>query len=292
MGVWLPGLFGSFAATPGSPGWSLGTFYYHASADAGASKSFSVGRSVVAGLRSRADIAFFSPTYTFAQPVLDGQAALGLLGGIGHVNVSTNATFSGPQRTVTFNDSDAQTGGTDLYGIGSLKWHRESHNFMAYTMLGMPVGAYQAERLANVGTNHWSIDAGGAYTYFDGTKGREFSAIGGFTYNFENPDTNYRNGVDGHVDWAASQFLSEQVHVGLAGYFYRQLSGDSGSGAVLGPFESRTNGVGPQIGYFFPVATGKGYVNLKGFWEFDASHRASGWNTFLTLSLPLTSAGH
>jgi hypothetical protein len=292
VGVWVPGLFGSFAAVPGAPGWSLGTFYYHVSADAGASKSFSVGRSIVAGLRTRADIVFFAPTYTFPRPVLDGQAAVGVIGGAGRVDVSTNATFNGPNKTVTYNDSDARTGGTDLYGVGTLKWQRGDHNYMAYTLLGVPVGAYQDARLANVGTNHWAIDAGGAYTYFDATKGREFSVVGGLTYNFENPDTDYRNGIDGHVDWAASQFFSERLHAGIAGYFYHQLSGDSGAGATLGPFESRTNGIGPQIGYFFPVPTGKAYVSLKGFWEFDASHRAAGWNMFLSLALPLSSTVH
>ena len=33
-------------------------------------------------------------------------------------------------------------------------------------------------------------------------------------------------------DWALSQFLNEQVHVGINGYIYYQLSGDSGAGAV------------------------------------------------------------
>jgi hypothetical protein len=79
------------------------------------------------------------------------------------------------------------------------------------------VGAYKKGRLANVGINHWAVDAGGGYTYFDQKTGREFSAVLGFTYNFENTDTHYQNGADSHLDWGASQFLSEHVHVGLVG---------------------------------------------------------------------------
>ena len=81
----------------------------------------------------------------------------------------------------------------------------------------------------------------------------------GFTYNFKNPDTDYQNGVDAHLDWAASQFLSEQWQVGLVGYFYQQVSGDSGAGAVLGDFKSRVYAIGPQVGYFFPVGGSKWY---------------------------------
>jgi hypothetical protein len=117
-------------------------------------------------------------------------------------------------------------------------------------------------QLANLGTNHWSVDAGGGYTYLDAKKGHEFSIVAGFTYNFENPDTDYKNGIDSHVDWAASQFLNEPLHVGVVGYYYYQLTGDSGAGAKLGSFESRVGGIGPQVGYFFPVGKEKGYVNL------------------------------
>jgi hypothetical protein len=97
------------------------------------------------------------------------------------------------------------------------------------------------------------VDAGGGYTYLDPKKGHEFSAALGFTYNFENPDTDYQNGIDVHLDWAASQFFSETFHAGLVGYFYNQLTGDDGAGAVLGDFKSRVAGIGPQAGWFIAV---------------------------------------
>jgi hypothetical protein len=105
----------------------------------------------------------------------------------------------------------------------------------------------------------------------------------GATFNLINPSTQYRNGIDAHLEWGASQFTSLQV--GAVGYVYDQLTGDSGSGAKLGPFESRVIGIGPQIGYLFPVAGMQGYVNLKAYDEFDARNRPSGWNAWLTLSI-------
>jgi hypothetical protein len=188
---------------------------------------------------------------------------------------------------VSGSQSDSLTSVADLYPMGSLKWNRGVHNYMAYTMLGVPVGSYEAGRLANIGTNHWSADVGGGYTYLNEKTGREFSAVLGFTYNWENSDTQYKNGIDSHLDWAASQFLSEQTHVGLVGYFYQQLSGDSGAGATLGDFKSRVYAIGPQVGYFFPVGARKWYVNLKGYYEFEARNRPEGWNAWVTLAIPL-----
>lgn len=78
------------------------------------------------------------------------------------------------------------------------------HNWMSYVTGDIPVGAYDSRRLANIGIGHAAIDAGGAYTYFNQQDGREFSVVGGLTYNWENNDTKYKNGIDSHVDWAVS----------------------------------------------------------------------------------------
>ena len=40
VSFWLPGLFGSLAATPQTPGFSLATIYYHTSVKAGADVAF------------------------------------------------------------------------------------------------------------------------------------------------------------------------------------------------------------------------------------------------------------
>jgi len=288
VSFWLPGQQSSFASVQGAPGWSIPVVYYHTSSDAGGSKQFVVGGNLVAGLDVTADLVFVAPTYTFGQPVLGGQGSFTLTVAGGHMRVGVDATLSGPGgNSIAVSRADSLTGMADLYPTGTVKWSNGVHNTMAYVAGGIPVGAYHAGRLANLGANHWSIDSGGGYTYLDPKTGHEFSVVGGLTYNFENNDTNYKNGVDGHIDWAASQFLSENVHIGLAGYVYYQLSGDSGSGAVLGDNKARIYSVGPQAGFFFPFGGSKGYVNVRGYWEFGAQNRTEGWNAWLTLSLPL-----
>jgi len=286
---WLPGQMGSFAAVPADPGWSLATVYYHTSISADADKVFPRSGRLVAGMDATADLIFVVPSYAFTETVLGAQAAVSMTGAFGHMKVDVDATLTGPRgNELSGKQSDSLTGVGDLYPMGSLKWNRGVHNFMTYAMLGVPVGSYDVDRLANLGINHWSADVGGGYTYLDAQAGREFSAVLGFTHNFENDTTQYKSGVNGHLDWAASQFLSEQTHVGLVGYFYHQLSGDSGAGATLGDFKSQVYGIGPQVGYFFPVGAQKWYVNFKGYYEFGASNRPEGWSAWLTMSIPLS----
>ena len=233
--------------------------YYHTSADAGGARDFAIGGNLVAGIDVSANLVFFAPTYTWADPVLGGQAAFSLVWAAGQMQVGADAVITGPGgNTINRSRTDTVEGGGDLYPLATIRWTQGNSNWLAYTMGGVPVGAYEVGRLANIGLNHWSLDAGGGYTYLDPKAGHEFSIVGGLTYNFENEDTNYQNGIDGHIDWAASQFLNEQLHIGLVGYIYYQLSGDSGSGAVLGDFESRVYSVGTAGWIFLSGRQGSG----------------------------------
>jgi hypothetical protein len=289
VSFWLPGNFGSFVAAPGDPGWTLPIIYYYTSADAGADKTFPRAGRVTAGVDASGSFVFVAPTYTLTTPVAGGQASWGLAVAFGHLNADVDATLTGPLGSVlSGSESDARTGVSDFYPTASLKWNRGVHNSMVYLMAGVPVGAYDVGRLANLGTNHGAIDGGGGYTYLDPKKGRELSAALGFTYNFENPDTQYRNGFSSHLDWAASRFVSKALHVGVVGYVYYQITGVSGSGAKLGDFKSQVAGLGPQAGRFFEMGGRKWYVNLKSYWEFGAKNRPDGWNAWLALAIPLT----
>jgi len=288
VSFWLPGQLGSLIAVPGAPGFSVPGIYYHTSVDASAQRSFQVGGNLVAGIDGDADLVFLAPTYTFGKPVAGGRASVTLGWAYGEMSASVDAVITGPLgNSITRSLSDSVTGGSDLYPQFSVKWNDGAKNWMTYAMADIPVGAYDLGRLANIGINHYAVDGGGGFTYFDPMKGHEVSIVAGLTYNFENRDTDYRNGVDMHVDFAASKFLSQSTHVGLAGYIYYQLSGDSGGGAKLGDNKARVYALGPQFGHFFPFGKDKGYVNVRANWEFDAKNRPEGWNVYATLSLPV-----
>ncbi len=287
ISFWLPGLFGSLAAAPAQPGWAFTNIFYHSSVAGGGSTNFVIGGNVVAGLKGRADINVSGVTYTFASPVLGGQAAFSLFGTGGSMLASIDATLTGPNgNQISGQRTDTVSGFGDALWQGTLKWNHGVDNYMVYAMGNFPIGAYERTRLANLGLNHWSVDSGAGYTYFNPQTGHEFSIVGGLTYNFVNPAIDYQNGIDSHVDWAASKFLNKQLFVGIVGYAYQQLTGDSGSGARLGPFKSRTFGVGPQVGLIVPVGDGyQVYMNFKGYKEFGHENRPEGWNAWFTMSL-------
>jgi SAM domain (Sterile alpha motif)/Adenylate and Guanylate cyclase catalytic domain len=44
-----------------------------------------------------------------------------------------------------------------------------------------------------------------------------------------------------------ARFLTKQFYVGAEGYSFNQLTGDSGSGATIGPYISRISAVGPAL---------------------------------------------
>jgi len=180
---------------------------------------------------------------------------------------------------------DALVSYGDLYPTFKLKWNSGVHNYMIYGAGDIPVGDYNPSRLANIGIGHGAIDFGAGYTYLNPATGTEFSGVGGFTYNFKNPDTQQQSGIDFHFDWGVSQFLSKQVFVGFVGYAYQQVTDDFGQPAVLGGFRSRVLGMGPQIGYIFPIGSNQAFLGLKGYAEFDAANRPSGWNTWLTFAI-------
>ena len=286
---WTSGQFASLAATPPTPGWSLAITPYYYSGSAEVSKTFQRGDSLVAGTQSTSPLLTFQPGYATQAKILGGQAFVGLAWGPGNNRASVDLALSQPALSVS--RADSITGGSDLYPFASLAWVNGNDNFMTYLTGDIPVGAYQASRLANVGIGHGAIDAGGAYTFLNDKSGLEFSATVGVTYNWENGHANYRNGVDSHLDWAVSQFYSEKWELGIVGYLYYQLTGDSGSGDKVGAFKSRVAAVGPEVGYTFKFNGQPASINLRGYREFWAQNRVEGYALFGTLSLPLANSG-
>jgi len=286
LSFWLPGIFGSLAAVPGQPGWSWSTLYLHLDVSGGGGKEFQRGGSIVAGLHARSDVVATGPTYIFATPVAGGQAALSLFGAGGRVQVGIDATLTGPRgNQISGSATDGRTTVTDVFWQGSLKWHEGVHNTMIYATGNIPSGTYDSTRLANLSLGFVAVDGGAGYTYLDTKTGNEFSLVAGLTYSFPNPDLQYQNGVDFHLDWGASKFVDKNVHVGLVGYFFQQVTGDSGAGARLGDFEGRVLGIGPQIGFIFLAGEGyQGYLNLKGYRDFAAENRPEGWTAWVTLA--------
>ncbi len=304
VSFYVPGLFGSFAASPLVPGWSLATIYYHTSVEASgalaAAKQVEIGRlnprnvpvnlSLDLNLTGRGDIVFASPQYVFEQKVLGGQFALSMLAAYGRNSATIDGTLTASVGPLTATRqgsiSDSVTAFADVFPQANLRWNAGVHNLMVYTTTNIRVGSYEPTRLANTGLGFNAWDSGVGYTYLDPAKGHELSAIFGVTYNNANPDTGYKNGVDYHLDVAAAQFLNKQFYVGAVGYVYDQFTDDKGAPAFIHDPKSRVFGIGPQVGYLFEAAPGvAGLFAVKGYYEFESHYRPEGWNVWLTVNL-------
>lgn len=301
---WTPGSFASLAATPMEPGLSLTAVYYRPSVSSGkevarAKRLRIRGRSaqllsvVDENTNTTKDQGMVTPTYTLATPVLGGQANVSMtavystntsilneIRGTG-LRVGSVATLSILKETT----SDTVTGFGDMSPQVSLRWNAGFHNVMTYATGNIPVGLYNPSALANIGIGHGALDGGVGYTYFDEQAGREFSAVAGITYNFLNPYTQYQNGIDFHLDWAASQFFYKNLQIGLVGYTYNQMTCDSGSGHTVGCFASQVASIGAQLGYTISMGDIEANVNFRGYQEFAAANRPEGWNLWMTLTL-------
>jgi hypothetical protein len=106
VGLWVPGFFGSLAATPQEVGFSYADIYYHTSVAAGGSVAFArqVSRgnitanltgTVNANLNAVVDLNFAVPSYVFKTPVLGGQAAVAMAIPYGRARGSVDATVTG-----------------------------------------------------------------------------------------------------------------------------------------------------------------------------------------------------
>ena len=100
---WIPGFFGSLAAAPQQPGWSLTSILYNtnvsASGNAAVAREITIGRfnpkiniSVDAHVHADFTLGLVAPTYVFATPFLGGQASAALFFGYGNNDTSLNAS--------------------------------------------------------------------------------------------------------------------------------------------------------------------------------------------------------
>jgi hypothetical protein len=174
----------------------------------------------------------------------------------------------------------------DLVGMAALGWHSGKWHWTITGLLNVPVGDYREGEIANLAFHRWAGDISAAVTWLDPELGLDLSAAAGFTFNGTNEVTDYTTGTEFHVQWAISKNLTKQFSIGFIGYYYDQITGDSGPGAQLGDFEGRVTALGGTIAYNFEVGHTPVSTRLKVFREFDVENRLEGTAGFLTVAFP------
>jgi hypothetical protein len=160
-------------------------------------------------------------------------------------------------------------------------------NYLLSASVNVPVGDYDAGRLSNISLNRWAWDLTGAATWLDPESGIELSGAAGITFNGENDDTEYETGTEFHLEVAAAYHFSPTFSVGVNGYHYQQLTGDSGAGATLGDFKGRVTALGPMMSATFMLGPVPVAASLRYYHEFNVENRLEGDAGWLTITIPL-----
>ena len=284
-GHYAPGASASFIdALPGKPGLAVANFFNYYDGCASTSRRLiPVGGLLAAGLDATAYSDTIVALYTTPFRFLGGYYTVGAAIPYVWMKVKGEAQVAVPgvgTITRTKRDSDTGVGDILLYPF-MLGWTGLNGDLKYDVRLGVyaPTGDYEKGKLANVGKNYWTFEPAASLSYMSSKIGLEVSAYAGMDFNTKNTETEYRSGTQFHFDLTVAQHMplfGGIIGIGANGFWYQQVSSDSGSGATLGNFQGRTLGVGPVLSYI-TKAWGKDLaVEVKWLPEMDVEKRLKG----------------
>ena len=272
---YIPGTYGDFAAAVEPPTkFTVRNDIYYYQADG--------ARSVRSGLiEADADLEFIMDFLTLLYKpdveILGAHYAFGVFIPIVHADIDTGIRLGNLQ--VRRQD--------DTFGLGDLTlipgiffWNHGNFHFALAEYIVAPTGEYDTGDLANTGLNYWTFDTDVTVTYLNEKTGQDYSINIGYNYNTENSDTDYQTGQELHIDYMINQFLSESWAVGIHGFYLKQVTGDSGDGAILGDFKAEAAGVGPALLWNPKRFDQKITFVVKWLHEYDTERRVEGDHIF------------
>lgn len=177
--------------------------------------------------------------------------------------------------------NDSASGLGDIMFLPLMLSHGLGSSTQAEFRLGVyaPTGSYEVGRLANTGKNFWTIEPTLGYRYLGQKNGREVSVFVGMDFNSKNDATDYQTGSQFHIESTLAQHFplaNGLAGAGLSGFWYEQVTGDSGSGATFGDFKGQTAGFGPAISFTKAAAGFDWLVEFKWLHEFETRNRLQG----------------
>ena len=280
-GHYTPGATATFVdALPGKDGLAVANFfsYYGGSADIS-----SFGGLITAGIDATAWADTVVALYRTPLKLLGGNYSVGAA--IPYVWMEVEGEVQRPKLgggtiTRTVRDTANGLGDITVYPF-MLGWTDLGGDLKYDVRLGIyvPTGDYEKGKLANVGKNYWTFEPMASVSYINSKIGLELSAYAGVDFNTKNNETEYQSGSQFHLDFTVAEHLplfGGIIGLGANGFYYEQISGDSGSGASLGDFKGRTVGIGPVLSYVMKVWNKDLVAEVKWLPELDVNHRMEG----------------
>lgn len=288
--IYLLGSGGPAAAVlPPVEGVFLSNTLYYYSGKTGGSKDFQIGGGIVANVKGTISADFATALWVPTTRLGGGTLALGLSLPFGNVNVDATSVITGPAgRTLGLAQSDEAFVVGDPLVTAIWGFNRGDTHVQFSTLVNIPIGDYHEGEMANLAFHRWAVDASLAVSWHNVERGWDVSGKAGVTFNGDNEDTHYDSGDDFHLEGAVERTFNPAFSAGLQGYYFDQLSGDSGSGARLGAFKGRVAGLGATAAYNFKIAEKiPATLRFHAIHEFNAVNRMEGNAFFLDFNMPL-----
>jgi len=199
--------------------------------------------------------------------------------------------FWGFHAFVPFMNVDVKTstplGNDSKAGLGDiivdpfiLSWHGKNWHAATGIDIYIPTGSYDKNDLANVGRNYWTFEPIIAGTFLT-DNGFEASAKLMYDINTRNNDASlltqgaktYLSGQEFHLDYTLAKKIAD-FNLGLAGYYYQQVTNDEADGEKVNDFKGRVVSFGPALKYDYKNMA----FSLKYQLETAAKNRPEGNN--------------
>lgn len=274
--VYTPGLYGDFGmADAGAEGFEvIGLLSYQS---ASASQAIKSGQSNT-NLREQSLVFVPMVTYVTDYTIFGGRYFAGLRLALAGNRAMGDAGTGQPFQI----ERDYEVGLEDVYVYPlGLSWNVGDVDVTFFQGINVPIGTYHRDNLATISSHYWASDTNLAFTWVHPEKEYELSFNVGYLVNAQNTATKYRTGQGIHLDYLIGQHFSNELSIGLAGYMYRQVTGDSGSGALGGPFKLQANGLGPAVSYTFEMHDTDIRITAKWLRDFGVVNGLSGSHFFL-----------
>jgi len=293
-GHYVPGGLSSFVdVLPYDPGFVYVNQFNYYRGDVSGNRRLPLGGNLATGVDAESYASVHVFVYQSDWELLGGRYAAILAIPFARLDIDVSGTLTRPasrrpglilpdrpasQRSKTISDRCEGLG--DIYAAPfALAWKQDDLKYVLQLGVYAPTGEYEKGDLANIGRNYWTFEPTVGMSYLGSKNGIEVTTFAGVDINTENPDTDYRTGEQVHVDLTVAQHLPVGkgfLGLGANAFYYQQITGDSGDGAVLGDFKGRTIGVGPVLSYVAKLGDVDMVLELKWLPELETENRLEG----------------
>lgn len=264
-------------------------YHYSGKASVRASRQFVIGGNIVAGLDANVPVDFATIIWVPSTNLLGGTVAVGGTLPIGRPAMKAEVVLTGPGGgQIEFAKKDSAVIVADPVVHAALGWTIGGKTHVTLSsQVNVPVGRYRERRLANIAFHRWVVDTSAGISWHDRKTGWDLSGKAGVSFNGTNHATHYKTGTELHLEASVEKSLSRAFSAGVQIYRYRQLTGDSGSGAFLGASKGKVTGVGATAAHNFMLGRAPVTARLRLFKEFDVERRLKAETVMVSLGLPL-----